>query len=234
MSADDDLPPARSALKAAQSGLAEGLLRLRMASSARGIGAPSGEGEFLGGGGASSGSSGGPSLVFAGGVRGRGVGCFEGGRRRRGQLGGTHYPGFGRGVLPSHTRSRKPRRDAPLRVRTLWAREGGRRRGVGGGFQHPQGIRGGRRLLLQGRRRPLREQDYGHRRRRGRRVGGQQERWEPPSHHKPVRSRPLRPPRAGDGDMWGDRRSRGAGPVPRSFLPVADLRPIPPRVTFRS
>lgn len=81
MSADDDLPPARSALKAAQSGLAEGLLRLRMASSARGIGAPLGEGEFLGGGGgASSGSSGGPSLrsqfslFLPGGLGGGGLG----------------------------------------------------------------------------------------------------------------------------------------------------------------
>ena len=63
MSTDGDLPQARSALRAAQSGLTEGLLRLRMASSARGIGAPLGEGEFSGGGGgASPGSSGGPSL----------------------------------------------------------------------------------------------------------------------------------------------------------------------------
>ena len=50
MSTDGDHPPVRSALKAAQAGLTEGLLRLRMVTSARGIGAPLGEGEFLGGG----------------------------------------------------------------------------------------------------------------------------------------------------------------------------------------
>ena len=60
MSTDGDLPSARSALKAAQSGLTEGLLRMRMASAARGIGAPQGEGEFSGDG--SSDSAGGPSL----------------------------------------------------------------------------------------------------------------------------------------------------------------------------
>ena len=81
MSTDGDLPQARSALRAAQSGLTEGLLRLRMASSARGIGAPLGEGEFSGGGGgASPGSSGGASLrsqfgfSFPGGLGGGGSG----------------------------------------------------------------------------------------------------------------------------------------------------------------
>ena len=63
MSTNGDPPPARSALKAAQAGLTDGLQRLRMASLARGIGATLGEGESLGGGaGASSGSPEGPSL----------------------------------------------------------------------------------------------------------------------------------------------------------------------------
>ena len=58
MSTDGDHPPVRSALKAAQAGLTEGLLRLRIVSSARGIGAPLGECEFLGiGAGAASGSN---------------------------------------------------------------------------------------------------------------------------------------------------------------------------------
>jgi hypothetical protein len=63
MSSDGDHPPARSALKAAQLGLAEGLQRLRMASLSRRIEATLGEGEFSGGGaGALSGSPEGPSL----------------------------------------------------------------------------------------------------------------------------------------------------------------------------
>ena len=45
MSLDGDPPPARSALKAAQAGLTDGLQRLRMASSARGIGALQGGGD---------------------------------------------------------------------------------------------------------------------------------------------------------------------------------------------
>jgi hypothetical protein len=63
MSPDGDTPTARSALKAAQAGLTDGLQRLRMASLARGIGASLGDGEFSGGGaGASSGLPEGPSL----------------------------------------------------------------------------------------------------------------------------------------------------------------------------
>ena len=64
MSTDGDLPSlAHSALKAAQSGLTEGLLRMKMATAARGSGALLGEGESLGGtGGGSPGLAGGPSL----------------------------------------------------------------------------------------------------------------------------------------------------------------------------
>ena len=50
MSTNGDHPSACLALKAAQAGLTEGLLCLRMASSAHGIGALLGKGEFLGGG----------------------------------------------------------------------------------------------------------------------------------------------------------------------------------------
>ena len=70
MSTNGDPPPARSALKAAQAGLTDGLQRLRMASLARGIGAKLGEGESLGGGGGgSSGSPEGPSLLLGEGGR---------------------------------------------------------------------------------------------------------------------------------------------------------------------
>ena len=74
VSTNGNHPLTRSVLKAAQPDLTEGLLCLRMASSARGIRAPLGEGEFLGSGaGALSGLAGGSllrsqfNIFFAGG-----------------------------------------------------------------------------------------------------------------------------------------------------------------------